>query len=139
MQIKAFRGSRTVTSLRLCSLAPWTTSSSAPIEEAIVSSERTFVKGHRQVSPPPDERGRLRAARLFLPGGRDRPERVRRGARTEAGGFVRTDARRAERRAAGSGASAVMSRCRGTRRGSTTRASRDRAHAGRGGGARGGG
>src|SRR4051812_7062830 len=31
MQISAFRGSRTVTSLRLCSRAPWTTSSSAAI------------------------------------------------------------------------------------------------------------
>src|SRR6058998_1011349 len=29
MQMRAFRGSRTVMSLRLCSRAPWTTSSSA--------------------------------------------------------------------------------------------------------------
>ena len=43
MQISAFRGSRTVMSLRLCSRAPWTTSSSAAIEETIVPSERTFA------------------------------------------------------------------------------------------------
>src|SRR5579862_4267637 len=33
MQMSAFRGSRTVTSFRLCSRAPWTTSSSAAIPE----------------------------------------------------------------------------------------------------------
>ena len=35
MQISAFRGSRTVTSLRLCSRAPWTTSSSAGIAREV--------------------------------------------------------------------------------------------------------
>src|SRR5690349_3471949 len=44
MQIRRFRGSRTVMSLRLCSRAPWTTSSSAAIEWAIVASERVFVQ-----------------------------------------------------------------------------------------------
>src|SRR3982751_694819 len=44
MQMRAFRGSRTVMSLRLCSRAPWTTSSSAAIEKAIVPAERTFVQ-----------------------------------------------------------------------------------------------
>src|SRR4051794_27263322 len=44
MQMSAFRGSRTVMSLRLCSRAPWTTSSSAAIEKAIVPAERTFVQ-----------------------------------------------------------------------------------------------
>src|SRR3954451_19501753 len=47
MQMRAFRGSRTVMSLRLCSRAPWTTSSSAAIEEVIVPRERTFVKPSR--------------------------------------------------------------------------------------------
>src|SRR3954454_4887668 len=51
MQMRAFRGSRTVMSLRLCSRAPWTTSSSAAIEEAIVPAERTFVQGRRRWSP----------------------------------------------------------------------------------------
>src|SRR5947208_558463 len=35
MQIRRFRGSRTVTSLRLCSRAPWTTSSSAGITDPV--------------------------------------------------------------------------------------------------------
>src|SRR5882757_9475456 len=46
MQMSAFRGSRTVMSLRLCSRAPWTTSSSAAIEKAIVAPERVFVQGY---------------------------------------------------------------------------------------------
>ena len=53
MQMRAFRGSRTVMSLRLCSRAPWTTSSSAAIGKAIVSIERVFVQGSRVA-----ERGR---------------------------------------------------------------------------------
>src|SRR5215218_6621569 len=44
MQMRAFRGSRTVMSLRLCSLAPWTISSSAAIENGIVSTEHVFVQ-----------------------------------------------------------------------------------------------
>src|SRR5829696_4285446 len=44
MQMRAFRGSRTVMSLRLCSLAPWTISSSAAIERVIVSTEHAFVQ-----------------------------------------------------------------------------------------------
>src|SRR3954453_12354874 len=35
MQISLFRGSRTVMSLRLCSRAPWITSSSAAISDAV--------------------------------------------------------------------------------------------------------
>src|SRR5436853_4736684 len=42
MQTSAFRGSLTVTSFRLCSRAPWTTSSSAAIPTTILPSERTF-------------------------------------------------------------------------------------------------
>src|SRR5919204_5259149 len=42
MQISAFRGSLTVTSFRLCSRAPWTTSSSAAIAPTILLGERTF-------------------------------------------------------------------------------------------------
>src|SRR3954471_13514885 len=38
MQIRRFRGKRTVMSFRLCSRAPWTTSSSAAIETGIVPS-----------------------------------------------------------------------------------------------------
>jgi hypothetical protein len=55
MHTSAFRGSLTVTSFRLCSRAPWTTSSSAAIAPTILLSERTFslvslVRGmHRPV------------------------------------------------------------------------------------------
>src|SRR5215217_700502 len=42
MVTSAFRGSETVTSLRLCSRAPWTTRASADIEPS-VASERTFA------------------------------------------------------------------------------------------------
>src|SRR6266536_1909364 len=41
MQIRRFRGRRTVMSLRLCSRAPWTTSSSAAIL-------RTFYRANRR-------------------------------------------------------------------------------------------
>src|SRR5438477_10999418 len=52
MQMRAFRGSRTVMSFRLCSRAPWTTSSSAamgaPFYLANVCSYRvSFVRGTR--------------------------------------------------------------------------------------------
>src|SRR5882724_1829080 len=47
MQMRAFRGSRTVMSLRLCSRAPWTISSSAAIESH--STSRTYV---RKAVPP---------------------------------------------------------------------------------------
>src|SRR5438270_4686468 len=43
MQIRRFRGRRTVMSFRLCSRAPWTTSSSAAIRAAIVL-QRTCVR-----------------------------------------------------------------------------------------------
>src|SRR6059058_4793865 len=45
MQIRRFRGRRTVMSFRLCSRAPCTTSSSAAIKTAIVPGERAFGKG----------------------------------------------------------------------------------------------
>src|SRR5579884_727897 len=45
MQIRRFRGSRTVMSFRLCSRAPWTTSSSAAMRRPIVSGERVFCLG----------------------------------------------------------------------------------------------
>src|SRR5215207_2195481 len=44
MQMRRFRGRRTVRSLRLCSRAPWTTSSSAAMRECSVSVERVFVQ-----------------------------------------------------------------------------------------------
>src|SRR4051812_24804464 len=50
MQMRAFRGSRTVMSLRLCSRAPWTTSSSAAIEKAIVPRERVFARAFGRVA-----------------------------------------------------------------------------------------
>jgi hypothetical protein len=40
--MRAFRGSRTVMSLRLCSRAPWTTSSSAAIRRSFYRVEQTF-------------------------------------------------------------------------------------------------
>src|SRR4051794_36495246 len=46
MQMSAPRGSRTVMSLRLCSLAPWTTSSSAAMESH--STARTDVRVRRR-------------------------------------------------------------------------------------------
>src|SRR5436190_10065199 len=49
MQISAFRGSRTVMSLRLCSRAPWTTSSSTAIRRQ--SSGRTGVRVTRLLRP----------------------------------------------------------------------------------------
>src|SRR6266852_6374998 len=42
MQMRAFRGSRTVMSFRLCSRAPWTISSSAAMD--CHSSSRTYVR-----------------------------------------------------------------------------------------------
>src|SRR2546423_15376606 len=46
MQIKAFRGKRTVMSFRLCSRAPWTMSwSEAAIRDSIVPCEHVFGKG----------------------------------------------------------------------------------------------
>src|SRR3954451_6858090 len=46
MQISLLRGSRTVTSLRLCSLAPWTTSSSEAITDPVYPgmSDRKIVR-----------------------------------------------------------------------------------------------
>src|SRR5690242_2708696 len=49
MQISRFRGSLTVMSFRLCSRAPWTTSSSAAIRTGILPPERVFGQ------PLPDE------------------------------------------------------------------------------------
>src|SRR5579864_5406246 len=45
MQIRRFRGRRTVMSFRLCSRAPWTTSSSAAMERPLYFSERVFGRG----------------------------------------------------------------------------------------------
>src|SRR5579884_2776614 len=45
MQISLFRGSRTVTSFRLCSRAPWTTSSSAGMSTSFYRGEPTFWCG----------------------------------------------------------------------------------------------
>ncbi len=57
-------------SLRLCSRAPWTTSSSAAIENAIVPRERVFVQGGRVL-----QRARFRVRRSDA---RHRPPRRRR-------------------------------------------------------------
>src|SRR6185312_10121223 len=54
MQTSLFRGSRTVTSLRLCSRAPWTTSSSESITDPVYpgGSDRTSVRsGGREAAP----------------------------------------------------------------------------------------
>src|SRR3954453_3356369 len=50
MQISLLRGSRTVTSLRLCSLAPWTTSSSEAITDPVYPgmSDRTSVRSEQR-------------------------------------------------------------------------------------------
>src|SRR5581483_5816531 len=59
MQIRRFRGSRTVMSLRLCSRAPWTTSSSAamanslPGEQAFAQAARTLRTTAAVIHPPP--------------------------------------------------------------------------------------
>src|ERR1700688_4973037 len=45
MQIRRFRGRRTVMSLRLCSRAPWTTNSSAAMEWPLYCTERVFGRG----------------------------------------------------------------------------------------------
>src|SRR4051795_12942134 len=53
MQISLLRGSRTVTSLRLCSLAPWTTSSSEAISDPVYPgmSDRTSVRSEQRKRP----------------------------------------------------------------------------------------
>src|SRR5438477_2640397 len=52
MQIRRFRGRRTVMSLRLCSRAPWTTSSSAAMEAPLYFSERVFGRGSSVLRDP---------------------------------------------------------------------------------------
>src|ERR1700757_4218575 len=44
MQMRRFRGRRTAMSFRLCSRAPWTTSSSAAMWRAFYRDEQTFGK-----------------------------------------------------------------------------------------------
>src|SRR6478735_10908902 len=73
MQISLFRGRRTVTSLRLCSRAPWTTSSSEAISDPVYpgKSDRTNVRFEQR-------KGALRAVsavREARPGGVPRPVR----------------------------------------------------------------
>src|SRR5215471_7954453 len=69
MQIRRFRGRRTVMSLRLCSRAPWTTSSSAAIEGGHCirrTRVRTALSG--EVLHEPGQPGRVRHERdLELP------------------------------------------------------------------------
>src|SRR6266498_2458405 len=60
MQISLFRGSRTVTSLRLCSRAPWTTSTSEAITDQCIQGDRieqVFAEGRQHRSGSRD-RGR---------------------------------------------------------------------------------
>src|SRR5881396_1958394 len=54
MQTSLFRGRRTVTSLRLCSRAPWTTSSSEAITDPVYPgmSDRTSVRKEQQECAP---------------------------------------------------------------------------------------
>src|SRR5215207_8340118 len=54
MQTRLFRGSRTSMSLRLCSRAPWTISSSAAISATILAREHTFVQGYHCLSAGTD-------------------------------------------------------------------------------------
>src|SRR4051794_16441853 len=63
MQIRRFRGSRTVMSFRLCSRAPWTTSSSAAIRGGHCIG-RTYVRPVVGTVPHPSP---------LLPGMRFRP------------------------------------------------------------------
>src|SRR5918994_6594011 len=52
MQTRAFRGSLTSMSLRLCSRAPWTISSSAAMSATILAREHTFVQQVPQPERP---------------------------------------------------------------------------------------
>src|SRR5207253_4176689 len=70
MQISLFRGSRTVMSLRLCSRAPWTTSSSEAITDPVYrgASDRTSVrKAARKPAPQASFVGEAVAARVPRP------------------------------------------------------------------------
>src|SRR5918997_668660 len=60
MQTRAFRGSRTSMSLRLCSRAPWTISSSVAMAPCILASEHMFVQSS------PDYGRRLAGTRLRM-------------------------------------------------------------------------
>src|SRR5918912_440601 len=59
MQIRRFRGSRTVTSLRLCSRAPWTISSSEAMRSAVyrpnVCSSRLGASGGSGLAPAAED------------------------------------------------------------------------------------
>src|SRR5215831_11466115 len=59
MQTSLFRGRRTVTSLRLCSRAPWTTSSSEAITDPVYrgGSDRTSVRYEQRKPPEQAEKG----------------------------------------------------------------------------------
>ena len=86
MQMRAFRGSRTVMSLRLCSRAPWTTSSSAAMGRPLYLPNVCSPRGP----------GRLRRMRRT-----SRRRRARTG-RRRARGRARRRARRRLRARAGS-------------------------------------
>src|SRR4051794_12541613 len=49
MQMRAFRGSRTVTSFRLCSRAPWTTSSSAAMGGPVYYANRRSYSAYERL------------------------------------------------------------------------------------------
>src|SRR3954468_17949437 len=51
MQMRRFRGSRTVMSLRLCSRAPWTTSSSAAIRGPLYPANMCSGRGAGATPP----------------------------------------------------------------------------------------
>src|SRR5262245_49932340 len=64
--MRRFRGRRTVMSLRLCSRAPWTMSSSAAMPGAVYRHERTFGSGAGGRRPRPllGRRDEARADRI---------------------------------------------------------------------------
>src|SRR5437588_5410429 len=70
MQISLFRGSRTVMSLRLCSRAPWTTSSSEAITDPVYRGDRieqVFVRRPANPLPKRSFVGKTVAARVPRP------------------------------------------------------------------------
>src|SRR3954471_15124246 len=76
MQMRAFRGSRTVMSLRLCSRAPWTTSSSAAIEGSLYRANMCsyrgairYFEGDPWGGPPMPEPARRAAVITLVAGG----------------------------------------------------------------------
>src|SRR2546430_9710533 len=97
MQTSAFRGSLTVTSFRLCSRAPWTTSSSAAIAASLLPSERTFPFGRLPPLREGDVRGGAYDQLTDVKAGRCRPPRLR--ARAALGRPRRDRSRQRHRRA----------------------------------------